>query len=70
MENALFSNKFHDFHVPRLHHGEFWSGYSFFRRLWIELGFCMYQHMISVAAGKIRLAKTNWFFHLEIQLFD
>ena len=30
----------------------------------------MHQDMISVAAGKILLAKTNWFFHPKIQLFQ
>ena len=43
---------------------------NFLLSLWIELRFCMHQAMISVAAGKILLAKTNWFFHAKIQLFD
>ena len=60
--------KFHDFHVPRLHHGEPWYRSNFLLSLWIELRFCMHQDMISVAAGKILLAKTNWFFHEKIQL--
>ena len=38
--------------------------------LWIELRFCIHQDTISVAAGKILLAKTNWFFHAKIQLFQ
>ena len=29
----------------------------------------MHQDMISVAAGKILLVKTNWFLHPKIQLF-
>ena len=30
----------------------------------------MHQGMISLAGGKILLAKTNWFFHPKIQLFQ
>ena len=45
-------------------------GYNFFHSLWIELRFCMHKAMISVAAGKILLAKTNWFFHAKSSLFD
>ena len=68
-ERRVFS-KFHGFHVPRLQHGKPWSRSNFLLSLWIELGFCMHQDMISVAGGKIFLAKTNWFFHSKIQLFQ
>ena len=42
---------------------------TFFLSLWIELRCCMHQDMISVAGGKILLAKMNWFFHATVQLF-
>ena len=68
-ERRVFS-KFHDFHAPRLHHGKPWSSSNFLLSLWIELRFCMHKVMISVAAGKIFLAKTIRFFHEKIQIFD
>ena len=67
-ERRVFS-KFHDFHVPRLHHGEPCHSSNFLLSLWIELRFCMHQDMISVAAGKILPAKTIRFFHLKIKRF-
>ena len=68
-ERRVFS-KFHDFHVPRLHHCKPWSRSGFLLGLWIELRFCIHQAMISVAAGKILLTKTIRFFHGKTQLFD
>ena len=47
-----------------------WRRSNFLLSLWIELRFCMHQDMISVAGGKILLAKTNWFFHPKNQLFQ
>ena len=68
-QRRIFS-KFYDFHVSRLHHGEPWRGSNFLLSLWIELKFCMHQDMISVAAGKILLAKTNWCFHEKYFIFQ
>ena len=58
-ERLVFS-KFHDFHVPRLHHGEPWSRSIIFLRLWIELRFCINQAMHMLFDGKLFLSKTNW----------
>ena len=38
--------------------------------LWIKLRFCTHKVIISVAGGKILLAKTIKFFHEKIQLFQ
>ena len=53
-----------------MHPCKLWSRSDFFHILWIELRFCMSKAMISMAAGKILLAKTNWFFHVKSSLFD
>ena len=47
-----------------------WAHYRFFHSLWIELRFCIHQAMISKRVGKLVLAKTNWFFHPKIRLFQ
>ena len=47
-----------------------WAHSNFSLSLWIELRFCMCQAMISERVGKLVLAKTNWFFHPEILLFQ
>ena len=64
-----FFSKFHDSHVPRLHHGKPWTRPNFFLRLWIELRFCIDLAMHMLFDGKLFLSKTNWsiqsisFFH-------
>ena len=58
-ERRNFS-KFHDFHVPRLHHGEPCACPNFFLRLWIELRFCIDLAMHMLFDGKLFLSKTNW----------
>ena len=55
-----FFSKFHDFHVPRLHHGEPWSRSICFLRLRIQLGFCINLAMHMLFGGKLFLPKTNW----------
>ena len=47
-----------------------WAHYRFFHSLWIELRFCIHQAMISKRVGKLVLAKTIWFFHPKIRLFQ
>ena len=58
-ERRVFS-KFHDFHVPRLHHGKPCACSNFFLRLWIELRFCIDLAMHMLFDGKLFLSKTNW----------
>ena len=58
-ERRVFSN-FHDFHVPRLHHGKPCACSNFFPRLWIELRFCIKLAMHMLVDGKLFLSKTNW----------
>ena len=43
---------------------------TFLLSLWIELRFCIHQDMISMASGKILLAKTKWFFREKSLIFD
>ena len=47
-----------------------WRPSNFLLSRSIELRCCMHKVMISVATGKILLAKTNWFFYKKNQLFD
>ena len=58
-ERRVFS-KFHDFHVPRLHHGKPWTGSNLFLDLWIELRFCIHLAMHMLFDGKLLLIKTKW----------
>ena len=66
-ERRVFS-KFHDFHVPRLHHGKPWSSYNFLLSLWIELRFCIHKNVISVTAKKYSWRKRSGSFVIKFNL--
>ena len=66
---SLFSKISSFSNFPR-HGPKPWADYRFFHSLWIALRFCIHQAMISERVGKLVLAKTNWFFHPKIRLFQ
>ena len=65
-QKSLFSWKFVIWHVPRVHPCKPWPSLIFFYILWIGLKRCMRKAMTSMAAGKILLAKTNWWLNRNL----